>query len=304
MRFLILFSLVAGLLWVGFVAPLYEGSRLERAPQNPAGSLAASSGVLTPAPKPRRPSVPAPRQLRLLTEGTYPPFNYLDRDGQLAGFDVAIAKALCARLDAECTLEARAWDTLRAELVHGRADAIVASMLIPRPETRRQDIQLIYTVPYYATPGRFAARIDSPIRKIDPDGLDGHSVIVQAGSTHQAFLRSRFPAVRIYPVATFAAALAALEKGEADLLFADSIALIIYLDGPRGTRSGQPAWSGRPCCRLLEPAFTDPEFFGEGAGIVFRTSDRFLRDEFNTALADIMADGTYADISARYLPAR
>ena len=43
-------------------------------------------------------NIEAPRTLRVAVEGADPPFNYVDQDGKLAGFDVDIADALCARL--------------------------------------------------------------------------------------------------------------------------------------------------------------------------------------------------------------
>jgi ABC-type amino acid transport substrate-binding protein len=41
-------------------------------------------------------------RLRFVTDSDYPPFNYLDQDGQLAGFNVAMARAVCLELGAAC----------------------------------------------------------------------------------------------------------------------------------------------------------------------------------------------------------
>ncbi|MEM9224062.1 MAG: transporter substrate-binding domain-containing protein, partial [Pseudomonadota bacterium] len=49
-------------------------------------------------------------ELRIGTEGAYPPFNFFDADNNLIGFDVDIAKALCAEMNAECTFVAQDWD--------------------------------------------------------------------------------------------------------------------------------------------------------------------------------------------------
>ena len=54
------------------------------------------------------------------------------------------------------------------------------------------------------------------------------------------------------------------------------------------------------CCRLAGSGYADPAWFGEGAGIALRAGDEALRDRFNTALEELVADGTYARISARY----
>jgi cystine transport system substrate-binding protein len=42
--------------------------------------------------------VEATKTLRIGLEGTYPPFNFQDKDGQLAGFEVDFAKALAAQM--------------------------------------------------------------------------------------------------------------------------------------------------------------------------------------------------------------
>ncbi|MBX3492461.1 MAG: transporter substrate-binding domain-containing protein, partial [Parvibaculum sp.] len=82
---------------------------------------------------------------------------------------------------------------------------------------------------------------------------------------------------------------AALAGGEADLLFADRNALLRWTAADEGT-----------CCRLAGSGYGDPAWFGEGAGIALRADDAALRDRFNRALEELVADGTYARISARY----
>lgn len=46
-----------------------------------------------------------PDTLTIGTEGAYPPFNYITDDGDLKGFDVDIAKALCNEMDIKCSFD-------------------------------------------------------------------------------------------------------------------------------------------------------------------------------------------------------
>ena len=41
-------------------------------------------------------------KIRIGTEGAYPPFNFIDENGQLQGFDIDIAKALCEEIGSQC----------------------------------------------------------------------------------------------------------------------------------------------------------------------------------------------------------
>jgi polar amino acid transport system substrate-binding protein len=50
--------------------------------------------------------------VRFLTEGDFPPFNYLDEDGVLNGFNVDLARALCNEIGASCDIRVRPWDEL------------------------------------------------------------------------------------------------------------------------------------------------------------------------------------------------
>lgn len=50
------------------------------------------------------------KTIRIATEGAYPPFNMTNADGSLSGFDVDVANALCAQMQADCEIVAQDWD--------------------------------------------------------------------------------------------------------------------------------------------------------------------------------------------------
>ena len=107
-----------------------------------------------------------PDPLRIGSEGAYPPFNVIDPSGQLKGFDIDIALALCERLKVECKLVAQDWDGIIPALLAGKYDAIVASMSI----TAERKKVVGFTDKYYSNKVRFVAAKDGGF---DPGKLAG-----------------------------------------------------------------------------------------------------------------------------------
>ena len=90
-------------------------------------------------------------KLRIATEGAWAPFNYVDKNGNLAGFDIDIANALCARMKADCEIVAQDWDGMIPSLKVRKFDAIVASMSITEDRLKQVD----FTDRYYSGGLRF-----------------------------------------------------------------------------------------------------------------------------------------------------
>ncbi|MEQ8266315.1 MAG: transporter substrate-binding domain-containing protein [Parvibaculum sp.] len=319
MRFLLYLNLIAIVVLAGALTRLYEGAplpwvkkaevavlvaepesrttatRRERSPAEPPLTVEQLAALQLPLPNPDRDPIAepeaAPPRIRILTEGDYPPFNYRTEAGALSGFDIELAQALCERMAADCAFEVRPWNELLPSLKRGEGDAVVASMLIPAPgrESPASDRNVVFTQSYYSTPGHFAARKNAVPPAATPDALSGRRIAVQAGSAHQAFALAHFSTALLLPFSSPESAQAALAEGRADLIFADRNALLRWTSGDAGI-----------CCRLVGPDYGDAAYFGEGAGIALRADDEALRSRFNEALSALVADGTYARISARY----
>jgi len=225
-------------------------------------------------------------KIRVATEGAYAPFNYVTPDGELAGFDVDIAKALCAELKADCTIVKQDWDGMIPALMARKFDAIVASMTIT--EERKQKVD--FTDKYYQTPARAVIKKGSDI-EISAEGLAGKKIGVQRETIHDRFVTDTFGSTaEIVRYGTQDEANLDAVAGRVDVLFADSVALS---EGFLKTDQGKDfAFAG--------PSFTDPKYFGIGAGIAIRKQDSDLRDALNKALAAIRTNGTYDKIAAKY----
>ena len=213
------------------------------------------------------------RKVRLGTEGAYTPFNFVDKAGELKGFDIDIGNALCRAMEAECEWVTQDWDGIVPGLLARKYDAIVASMSIT--EERRKKVD--FTNKYYVTPARFVRKRGSGI-EIDEESLAGRTVGVQRATVAENFLRDNYGDV------------VDIKAYGTDLVIADSVVL---LEGLLNTDGGRDA-------EFVGPDFTDSRWFGEGIGIAVRKGEDELLGMLNDAIDRIRADGTYGEINARY----
>ncbi|QJP12693.1 ABC transporter substrate-binding protein [Starkeya sp. ORNL1] len=226
------------------------------------------------------------KKVRIGTEGAYPPFNSVSTSGELVGFDIDIAKALCAKMKVECTFVAQDWDGIIPALLAKKFDAIVASMSIT--EERKQKVA--FTVPYYSTPGNFIAPKDTKLTDLSPAGLKGKTIGTQSSTTASVYLEEKYKDsdIKLYP--TQDEANADLANGRLDTILADKFVLYEWLEK---TDAGK-------CCKFIGADIKDVN--PEGTGIAVRKEDNELREALNKAIKEIVADGTYKKINEKYFP--
>lgn len=224
--------------------------------------------------------------LRIGTEGAYPPFNYFTPNGQLAGFDIEIGKALCAKLKANCSFVAQDWDGIIPALQAGKYDVIIASMFI----TEQRKKMVNFTHPYQKSAMTFVTPKDSNLTDFSPEAMSGKVIGAQGSTTQADFLTAQYPDsdVRLYP--TQDAVNLDLVSGRLDAQVGDMIPMLEWLGKSDDGR----------CCQLAGEPITDVRFVGEGVGMALRKEDDTLREKLNQALSDIVADGTYKAINDTY----
>lgn len=223
--------------------------------------------------------------LRIGTEGAYPPFNYLTESGELTGFDVEIAQALCDEMQMRCEFVTQDWDGIIPALKAGKFDAIVASMSIT--EERRQVVD--FTDKYYNTPPALAAPKDSDLAGVTPADLAGKIIGAQGSTTHGNYAEAKFPdsEIRLYP--TPDEYKLDLDSGRLDAVIDDIIVLSDWIDSEAGA-----------CCKVVAALPADPAINGEGVGIALRQGEDELRQKLNAAILAIRANGKYAEINNKY----
>jgi len=224
-------------------------------------------------------------KIRMGSEGAYPPFNYIDKDGKLGGFDIEIGDALCQKMKADCEWVTSDWDGMIPALLAKKFDAIVASMSITEERKRK----VAFSNKYYTTPVRFARTKGMSIEITEQD-LENKVVGVQSSTVAENFLRGRYgKIVEVKAYATQDEANMDMLSGRVDLLLADSFVLGEFLNSEDGKT-----------IEFVGPAFTDKTYLGEGIGIAVRKEDTALREKLNAAIRQIREDGTYARINAKF----
>lgn len=225
------------------------------------------------------------RTLQVAVEGNYAPFSYHDERGNLTGFDVQIAEALCREMAVTCTITAIRWDALIPSLEQGKVDMLVASMA-NTPE-RRQRVG--FSDYYYQSHSVFAGRADLASDS-QPATLAGLRLAIMEGTIQADYARQYYPESRLLPVKHQEEAFELLITGQADLVFSDTINLLGCLQSPEG--SGYDF--------IGTPMLTDT--LNSKAHIAVRKRDEALRTRINSALEAIRLNGIYDRINRHYFP--
>ncbi|HAI9462530.1 TPA: arginine ABC transporter substrate-binding protein [Escherichia coli] len=217
-------------------------------------------------------SATAAETIRFATEASYPPFESIDANNQIVGFDVDLAQALCKEIDATCTFSNQAFDSLIPSLKFRRVEAVMAGMDI----TPEREKQVLFTTPYYDNSALFVGQQG---KYTSVDQLKGKKVGVQNGTTHQKFIMDKHPEITTVPYDSYQNAKLDLQNGRIDGVFGDTAVVTEWLkDNPKLAAVGDKV--------------TDKDYFGTGLGIAVRQGNTELQQKLNTALEKVKKDGT------------
>ncbi|WP_210528274.1 transporter substrate-binding domain-containing protein [Rubellimicrobium arenae] len=202
--------------------------------------------------------------VRMGTEGAYPPYNFINDQGEVDGFEVELGNELCARAQLTCQWVTNEWDSIIPNLVSGNYDTIMAGMSI----TDERDEVIDFTQDYIPpTPSSYVGL------SADVDVTSG-TIAVQT-STLQASHVAETGAT-LLEFATQDETIAAVQNGEADAVFADTDFLTPIVDASGGELS----------------FIGDPVPLGGGIGMGVRESDTELKQKFNDAITSMKEDGS------------
>ena len=231
-------------------------------------------------------NVQAGEELRIGVEANYPPFSMKESDGHLTGFDIEIARALCAEMKRDCVFVESDWDGIIPALNSQKFDAIIASMGITPDRMKVVD----FTNKYYVSETALLAPKDTGITSADKAGTAGKNIGVQRGTAHECYIEKHMPDAEMKQYPTTEEIYIELENTRLDAIVVDTIPGLEWLK-----KDGNSEKFVSVATNLY-----DVGCFGEGIGIAIRKGENELREAFNTAIKGIRASGAYKKVNDMY----
>lgn len=217
-------------------------------------------------------------ELILGLDDSFPPMGFRDDNGEIAGFDIDLAKEVASRMGVELKLQTIDWDAKVLDLNSRNIDVIWNGLTIT--DERKEQIE--FSKPYIANRQIVITRADSGI--VTKSDLSGKKVGLQLGSSAEDAVNGE-PAVldtfeNLYKYQDNIQALIDLENGNIDAVVVDEILGRYYIGKRVGTF-----------------AVASESFAQEQYGIGFRKGETDLVKRVDSIIDEMVEDGTAAEIS-------
>ncbi len=260
-------------------APPTEAPAPEQPTQAPAEQpTQAPAEQPTQAPEPTK--APEVKKVIIGTNAEYPPFEYVDENGEIQGFDIDLMKAIAKAAGFEPEFVNTRWDGIFVALASGEFDAVISAATIT--DERKQTVD--FSEPYFNAGQVLAVKKGSDIKGLED--LAGKKVGVQLGTTGDIWASENTDAEVVrYDEITLA--MQALANGDVDA---------VINDGPTTADmiKANPEWN----VEIVAGPFTD-EFYG----IAVRKDAPEILAAINKGLEAVRASGEYDQIYEKWFGA-
>jgi lysine/arginine/ornithine transport system substrate-binding protein len=220
--------------------------------------------------------------VRFGVDASYAPFESKAPDGKLVGFDIDLGNEICKRLNAKCVWVEQDFDGMIPGLKAKKFDGVLSSMTI----TPQREEQIAFSAKLFNTPTRLVAKKGTSLQPT-ADSLKGKSVGVEQGTIQETYAKDNWApkGVNVVPYQNQDQVYADLLSGRLDAALQDEVqADLGFLKTPRGAGF----------------QFAGKEIPTGAAAIGLRKEDADLKGKIDKAIADMIKDGTYKKIEAKY----
>jgi len=222
--------------------------------------------------------------LRIGVSATREPFSFVDKNGRVTGHDGELARLIAARLGRPVEFSNMKFMSLIPALQSRKVELIITGMTAT-PERRKV---VDFSTPYYANAQVLLVAKPNPVSAAgaqirSPADFSGKRVAVLLGSAHESWMRTRHPDATLLQFQNAADLVLAVSSGKADgaLMDAEPLKEILASSPTLGAMT--------------------PDLFSFPVAVGFARESAELRDAFNDFLAKLRADGTYAEMVARWM---
>jgi polar amino acid transport system substrate-binding protein len=226
--------------------------------------------------------------VKIGTEALYPPFeSFADDNKTIVGLDPDLANAMAQVLGVKVTMTHTAFDGLLTALDGGRFDLVMAAITDTKVRQEKYDF-----VDYFSTGQSIVVKKGNPAGIQSVEDLCGKNVAVLVSSTQERLLgefnanQCQANPINVTALPSDKDALLQVQTGRADANFTQDAT---------GRYNAKTIGGGNQ----FEIANAEP-LLPVPIGIVFGKDDTQLRDAFQGALKEIIANGTYDDILAKH----
>jgi len=217
-------------------------------------------------------------EIRMAMSGQYPPFNFVDENNKLTGFDVEMGGEVAKRIGVKGVPLSTAWDGIIAGLLANKYEWICGSMAIT--EVRLKSID--FSDPYYRSGAQLFVKKGSPLKSVKE--LKGKKVGVTLGTTYEKWVRDNISGADVRTYKGVPDMVLEISTGRIDGFITDKIVGALAIK-----KQGVPI------------ALAGDLLYEEKMGIALRQNNPDLKAAMNAALADMKKDGTYHSISMKWL---
>ena len=217
--------------------------------------------------------------LRMGTNATFPPYEYVDENNEVAGIDADIAAAIADKLGMELEITDMAFDSLIPALQSDTIDIVLAGMTVD-PE-RAESVNFTDS---YAT-GVQVIIVPEGSDIASPDDLEGKNIGVQTGTTGDLYCTDDYGQEFVKQFDNGPLAVAALLNGQVDCVVIDNEPAKNYVAANEGLK-------------ILDTAYANEDY-----AAALAKEDTELFEQVNTAIQELKEDGTIASIIEKYIPA-
>ena len=210
----------------------------------------------------------------MASDTSFVPFEFKE-DGEYVGFDIDIINEVADRVGFEIELETTNFDGIIPGLQTGTFDIAVAGITI----TDERDEVVDFTSPYYKSGLRIGVPVDNTTIKGEED-LEGLTIATRLGSTSANYIEENIEGATPNTYEQLDQAYLSVEGGGSDAVLYDAPNVEYYI-----LTAGED--SLKTVGELLE---------AQNYGIAVASGNEELVTAMNKALAEMIDDGTYADI--------